>query len=60
MKTKKFQYSNKQLKYGYEAMGKINLNFAESGLAGDAKDLVSYETQLVNRPLVWEGDDRDN
>lgn len=60
MKMKKFQYSDRQLKNGYEAMGKINLGFAESGLEGDAKDLVSYETQLVSFNVPWAGDDSDD
>jgi len=60
MKLKKFQYSNSQLKNGYEEMGKINLGFAESGLEGDAKDLVSYESQLVNTTMPWESDQSDD
>ena len=60
MEMKKFQYSNRQLKNGYEAMGKINLGFAESGLEGDAKDLVSYESQLVTFDVPWEDDNNDD
>ena len=60
MTLKKFQYSNQQLKTGYEAMGQINLGYAESGIAGDARDLVSYESQLVDTTIPWERDDSDD
>lgn len=60
MGLKKYQYSTKQLKSGYEAMGQINLRFAESGLAGDARDLVSYESRLVEVKKPWDGDASDD
>lgn len=42
----KIRYNRSVLKEGYEEMAKINLSYAESGLASDQNDLLSYETSL--------------
>lgn len=55
-----FKYNDSVLKNGYEEMAKINLGFAESGLLGDAQDLVSYEKNLANNLLIQEGDNFDD
>jgi ribosome modulation factor len=60
MRRLKNNYSNRQLKSGYEAMGQINLGFAETGIEGDAKDLISYESKLANSKSPWAGDNRDD
>lgn len=59
MKAKR-RYSNEMLKSGYEAMGKINLGFAESGCQSAAEDLVSYEKNLVQHMIEMERDWIDN
>ena len=45
------RYSTNLLKNGYEEMAKINLSFAESAIATDASELLSYETDLGNGNL---------
>lgn len=60
MRRLKNNYSNRQLKSGYEAMGQINLGFAETGIEGDAQDLISYESHLAVSEVPWERDDRDD
>jgi hypothetical protein len=54
-----FKYNDAVLKSGYEAMGKINLGFAESGLAGDAQDLTTYEQNLESIMQIESGDNDD-
>ena len=45
-------YNIKDLKSGYEAMGSINLGFAETSAALDNSEFFSYEKNLVNDRLV--------
>lgn len=60
MKIKRRQYNDQMLQRGYEAMGKINLCFAESGCANAIEDFSSYETrlsqQLMNKESEWRDD----
>lgn len=49
-----YHYNIKDLKVGYEAMGSINLGFAETSAALDNSEFFSYEENLVNRRLISE------
>lgn len=59
MDLKKNRYDSVSLKSGYEAMGQINLNFAEACLELDAKDLLAYENNLLKTVSPWAGDEDD-
>lgn len=48
------RYSTNRLKSGYEEMATINLSFAESGIATDTRELLSYEANLGNDKLQIE------
>lgn len=57
-RVKSFKENDQLWKSGYEAMGTINLGFAESGMAGDTQSLQSYEYDLAHNLL--EVDDIDD
>lgn len=59
-KRSKKKYNDHMLKAGYEAMGQINLGFAESGLAVDAEDYLLYESSLAKQLLSMERDNIDD
>ncbi len=46
-----YKYSDKVLKNGYEAMARINLNYAEESMIVDSGELVSYENILSEDDL---------
>jgi len=54
-----YKFNDAVLKSGYEAMAKINLGFAESGMSGDSDDFMSYERILATNTFV-ERDDFDD
>lgn len=60
MSLKKNRFDNRQLKSGYEAMGQINLSFAEACLESDARDFFTYENHLVTTSKAWVGDQSDD
>ena len=59
MHLKKNRYDSVALKSGYEAMGQINLNFAEACLESDANDFFTYENNLLKAVSPWAGDEDD-
>lgn len=54
-----YQFNDALLKNGYEAMAKINLGFAETGMSGASDDFMSYEKILATNTFV-ERDDFDD